>query len=71
MPENARLFARERELPDGNAQTSRDVHVPVVLHNPARLLKLAVNLLACLLFGSHKSLPMCGFRGQRREREPN
>lgn len=43
----------ERELPHGHSQARRDVHLGVVLHNPASLLKLAVNLLSRFLLGSH------------------
>ena len=43
----------ERELPDRHARPGRDVHVPVVLHDPAALDKLPVDLLAGFLFGSH------------------
>ena len=54
------LARGQRELPHGHPQARREVHVPIVLHQPAALVKLAVDLLAGLLFGSHGSLPLVG-----------
>ena len=45
----------ERELADGDAGPGGDVH-RVVLHHPAGLGELAVDLLAGLLFGRHRAL---------------
>jgi hypothetical protein len=47
------VSALEGELPDRNAKAGRDVHVPEALHDPAALLKLAVDFLTCNLFGRH------------------
>jgi hypothetical protein len=47
------LPALERELAHGHAGAGGDVQVPVVLHDPAGLLELAVDLLAGPLFGRH------------------
>ena len=43
----------QRKFTHGNAQPRRDVHLAVVLHDPASLFKLAVDLLPGLLFGCH------------------
>jgi hypothetical protein len=47
----------EWEFPNGHAQARRDVHLAVVLHDPASLFKLAVDLPPGLLFGCHG--PLC------------
>ena len=49
------IASGEWELPNGNAQPRRDVHLAVVLHDPASLLKLPVDLLPSFLFGGHDS----------------
>ncbi|MGV2334451.1 MAG UNVERIFIED_CONTAM: hypothetical protein LVR18_10175 [Planctomycetaceae bacterium] len=48
----------ERKLTNCHALPRRDIHLAVVLHDPARLFKLPVNLLAGFLFGGHAS-PFC------------
>jgi hypothetical protein len=40
---------------NSNAQPRRDVHLAVVLHDPASEFKLPVNLLPRFLFGGHAS----------------
>jgi hypothetical protein len=47
----------EREFSNGHANSRRDVHLAVVLHDPASLFKLAVDLLPRFLFGCHG--PLC------------
>ena len=47
----------ERELTDSDTQPRRDVHLAIVLHRPAALVKLAVDFLAGFFFGSHAPLP--------------
>jgi hypothetical protein len=45
--------ALQRELAHGHAQAGGEVHVLEVLHEPAGLFELAVDLLARALFGRH------------------
>ena len=55
---NGLRMRSESEFTYGNAQTRRDVHLAVILHAPACLFKLPIDLLPGLLLGSH-SPPWC------------